>query len=773
MKERSLNGIWQLHYAPEHTASASVETVENDPGYTHIAAAVPGNVELDMFAADKVGDPFWGTNLYQFRQYEFCEWWYTRTFEVDAGWLETGAYLHLDGVDTYSEIFINGAKIGETDNMMLAYRFDVSQYLREGSNAIAVHIRSTINAARAMEYPAGVRGPGWEHTDEMICVRKPGHMFGWDIAPRFVSAGLWRGVYLREKRRTYLKETYFTTLQLARDEAAVLLKFRFAADDPLLEGFAVRIRGVCGESEFCETVRVKFCSDELTFKVKSPRLWWPKGYGEANLYRTTIELLHGGEVVDSCTQQLGIRLLEVDANFVPGDEGEFKILANGVPILCKGANWVPLDAFHSRDAQKYEQALALFNEAGCNIVRCWGGNVYEDHAFYDICDRSGLLVWQDFSLACAIYPQTDSFAQVIEREAAAVVKKLRNHPCILLWSGDNEVDAMYYNFGYHHQHVRNNRISREVLPRVVASHDPIRYFLPSSPYVPLNITGDLNVPEQHNWGPRDYFKGDFYKHSTSHFTSEIGYHGCPCLASLRKFIPEEDLWPIQNDAWDAHNTEYTLYIRDRGYDRNQLMVDQVRDMFGVRCRDLKQLAALSQISQAEAKKFFIEQTRLKKWRKTGIIWWNMLDCWPQISDAVVDYYFQKKLAFYYIKRAQQPVCLICGEPKDWHHDVYVCNDSNEDAQLTYTVKDGESGEMLLRGEVRSKANENIPIGRFKTYSGLQRLIVMEWTLSDGTKGSNHFVTGYPAFSEERYLCWLKIIEKTALSFDSQRCFCGE
>ena len=142
-------------------------------------------------------------------------------------------------------------------------------------------------------------------------------------------------------------------------------------------------------------------------------------------------------------------------------------------------------------------------------------------------------------------PQTDEFAKIIEREAAAAVVKLRNHPSILLWSGDNEVDAMYYNFGYDLPHVRNNRLTREVLPRVAASHDPFRFFLPSSPYIPLTVSGDLNVPEQHNWGPRDYFKGDFYRHSSAHFISEIGYHGCPAVSSMRQFIPEKDLWPIK------------------------------------------------------------------------------------------------------------------------------------------------------------------------------------------------------------------------------------
>ena len=770
MEKLLLDGKWELHYAPEQPRKTTAQAVKEDPAYTHIEANVPGNAELDLYAAGKAPEPFWGTNLYAFRPYEFYEWWYTRTFFAPQALADRGAVLCLDGVDTFSTVYLKGTAVGETDDMMLEYRFDVTGALREGENEIAVHIRSTVNAARSMEYPMGVRGPGWEHTDEMICVRKPGHMFGWDIAPRFVSAGLWRSVSICPKRDTYFKEVYMTTLRADRERAQVLLKFRFAAEDPMLEGFAVRVRGTCAESSFCETVRVKFCSDERSFWVREPKLWWPRGYGPASLYRTQVELLHHGEVQDVWELNLGIRTFEVQTNFVPGDDGEFKVLANGVPILCKGANWVPLDAFHSRDAQRYEQALSLFRETNCNIVRCWGGNVYEDHAFYDICDESGILVWQDFSLACALYPQTDEFAKIIEREAAAAVVKLRNHPSILLWSGDNEVDAMYYNFGYDLPHVRNNRLTREVLPRVAASHDPFRFFLPSSPYIPLTVSGDLNVPEQHNWGPRDYFKGDFYRHSSAHFISEIGYHGCPAVSSMRQFIPEKDLWPIQNDAWDAHNTEYTLCIRDRGYDRNQLMVDQVRDMFGTECESLEQLAMLSQISQAEAKKFFIEQTRLKKWRRTGIIWWNMLDCWPQISDAVVDYYFHKKLAFYYIGRVQQPVCMVCAEPENWCHKIFLCNDSNEAHTVRYTVRDGETREALCMGEAVSPANENVCVGKVKTYSGVQRLIVMEWTLEDGRRGANHYVTGYPAFDARRYAVWLGIIEKLDTPFDSAGCF---
>lgn len=770
MEKLSLDGEWQLYYAPEHTGHTELKEVRESPDYTCIKATVPGNVELDLYASGKAPDPFWGTNLYAFRPYEFYEWWYMRSFDAPEELMQSGAILCLDGVDTFSTVYVNGKAVGQTDNMMLEYRFDISEALCPGRNEIAVHIRSTVNVARTMDYPMGVRGPGWEHTDEMICVRKPGHMFGWDIAPRFVSAGLWRSVYICPKRSTCFKEVYMTTLHADSSRARILLKFRFTTDDPMLEGFEVRVRGTCEERSFCEKIRVKFCSDELIFEIGNPCLWWPDGYGPASLYDTEVELLQHGRTMDIWKLKLGIRTFEIQADFVPGDEGEFKVVANGVPILCKGANWVPLDAFHSRDAEKYEKALALFREAHCNIIRCWGGNVYEDHKFYDICDENGIMVWQDFSLACAIYPQTDSFAETIGREAAAVIIKLRNHPSILLWAGDNEVDAMYYQFGYNLPHVRNNRISREVLPRAAAMHDPFRYFLPSSPYIPLTVSGDLNVPEQHNWGPRDYYKGDFYRHSSAHFISEIGYHGCPSVSSLKRFIPQDDLWPITNDSWDAHNTEYTLMIRNRGYDRNQLMADQVTDMFGIKCGSLSQLAMLSQISQAEAKKFFIEQTRLKKWRRTGIIWWNMRDCWPQISDAVVDYYFQKKLAFYYIARAQQPVCMICAEAENWHHGVFLCNDSNETHTVKYLVKDGETGEVLGEGNAVSAANENVCVERFKAYSGLQRLIIMEWTLDNGVRGANHYVTGYPPFQVNRYAEWLKAIENLEAPFDSTGCF---
>ena len=248
--------------------------------------------------------------------------------------------------------------------------------------------------------------------------------------------------------------------------------------------------------------------DGFEIDVHDPMLWWPRGYGDPNLYQVTTQLLQNDKVIASREDSVGIRKLELIRTETTSAEkpGQFLFKVNGVPILVKGSNWVPADAFHSRDAARYEKILALVTDLECNMLRCWGGNVYEDDAFFDICDRNGIMVWQDFAMACAIYPQTPEFLEVMRQEAISVVRKLRNHPSLALWSGDNEVDQSYFFSGLDPAH---NKITREVLPQVVFQCDPYRPYLPSSPYMSPEViaTGNLKLmPEDHLWGPRDYFK---------------------------------------------------------------------------------------------------------------------------------------------------------------------------------------------------------------------------------------------------------------------------
>jgi beta-mannosidase len=763
MDRLSLNGNWNLFFhIEENDMPETIDEVKRQ-NWDKIDAIVPGNIEIDLCRAGIEEDPFFGENLYSFRKYEFYQWWFDREFDVPADFDGKHSELVLHGLDTYGTIWINGLKIGETENMFIEHTLDISGILKKGeSNHIAIRIKSPVNIARKMEYPVNARG--CEGVDEMIWMRKAPHSFGWDIAPRLLSAGIWRNIEIKARKATYIREVYYATRWVKQDKAALIVKYRFETDEVFLDGFSVRISGICNGHSFEKIHKTRFCSDECIIDIDDPMLWWPKGYGEQNLYEMTFELLYNEDIIDRRCERIGIREVRLETKFVVGDEGEFKVHLNGCPILAKGTNWVPLDALHSRDSERLQKAHDLLEESGCNIVRCWGGNVYEDHEFFNLCDERGIMVWQDFSLACAIYPQSDDFMHVVENEAVFIVKKLRNHPSLLLWSGDNEVDAMHIWHGSLLPHSRYNRISREVLPRTAGGHDPYRPYIASSPYIPEDVNGDNDGPEQHNWGPRDYFKGDFYKHSTAHFISEIGYHGCPSVSSLKRFISEDKLWPFEdNDEWDTHNTEYIRCER-RGYNRNTLMANQVKVMFGEIPDNLEEFAFASQISQAEAKKFFIEMVRLKKWRRTGIIWWNLFDCWPQISDAVVDYYFTKKLAFHYIKRVQTPICIMMAEMEGWQYKVVLGNDSRTDAIVKYMVTDGETDEIILSGEKISKANENLEIGAIKAIPGEQKLYLMTWEIN-GVEYSNHYVSGYVPLAFSKYTTWLEKIRALPQSFE--------
>jgi beta-mannosidase len=504
--------------------------------------------------------------------------------------------------------------------------------------------------------------------------------------------------------------------------------------------------------------------------VPNPKLWWPIGYGEANLYDLDINLLYKGKVIATKKDIMGIRSVELLHSDNRGagtrEEGEFLFKVNNIPVLFKGSNWVPADVFHSRDADKYEKMLELFHNSNCNLVRSWGGSVYEDHAFFNICDKYGMMVWQDFSMACARYPQTTEFKEVMYKEAVSVIKKLRNHPSILLWSGDNECDSAFNGNGLD---PANNKITREVLPWAVSQYDPYRLYLGSSPYLsPFTVAkrDETIAPEQHLWGPRDYYKSKFYAQNTAHFVSEMGYQGSPNLSSIKRFIDEEHLWPWQeNSQWITHCTDS---LGDKGtyVYRIKLMADQIKELFGMYPDNIEDFVIASQISQAEAKKYFIEMVRLKKWSMTGIIWWNMIDGWPQFSDAVVDYYMGKKLAYHYISRVQEPFCIMIDDPESWHVKVVAGNDSLVNQKGSYRIWDADTEEVLLQGEFSVKANENEELGKIRISHSDSSVLLIQWTINEEIYG-NHYLLGYPAFSLDTYKGWLKKIAALKNDFSAE------
>jgi beta-mannosidase len=762
----SLNGKWRLRFYPEDVNNPEKPDLSGLPA---IDAEVPGNVELDLIRAGIEKEPFFGTDVYAYRKYEFYSWWFEREFDWPEAVPGKDIILRFDGIDTYGTVYINGAEAGKTDNMLIPHEFDITSYVKTGQNTIKIHISSAVNKARRDYLPAGTRT--WEAlTDEYLTVRKPAHSFGWDISARLLSAGLWKDVSLYTREKTYIKEVYYAVSGMDEHAANLNVFFRFETDDPFLDGFSVKVEGVCGESRFSKEVPSIFVSNKLNIYIHKPKRWWPVGYGEQNLYEVTFSLLHHGKIIDTRTESVGLRTVKLERAFGGPEYGQFRFIINGVPIMARGTNWVHLNCLHSRDKERLPMAHALLRKLNCNMVRMWGGSVYESDEFFDLCDRHGIMVWQDFSLACALYSQYEDFAQAMDKEAASVIIRLRNHASLVLWAGDNELDFMYANLNHAYPHARYNRVTRETLPRALMMHDPYREYLPSSPLIEGDFSDDSEMPEQHNYGPRDYYKGDFHRLCKAHFISELSYHGCPSVSSLKKFIPEEELWPFSEESpsWRLHSSEHSIGMR-RDYDRNVLMFKQVKVLFGEIPETLEEFVTASQISQAEALKFLIENTRIQKWRKTGMLWWNLADGWPQLSDAVVDYYDRRKLAYFYVKRAQQPIHIIMGESDGWRHTVCICNDTLENKPVRYKITDFEAGMVVTEGEAVVLPNENKFVDSVESLPGQKKLYLIEWE-AEGKRYGSHFINGFPPYDLNRYKTWLAEIIKLPEPFDAEVCF---
>ncbi len=740
MKRTVLRGRWPLW---------GKRTSHPDSEKITLTATVPGNIQLDLSEAGYLpADLFMGENVKKTEDFEDFEWHYSRSFTAPD--TRKNVFLVFKGVDCLAEYFINGEKIGESDNMLIPFEFEIGKYLKDGENTLDVHIKSPTVAAHGYQYDLFAITVSWRKTPVNTAIRRAPHTYGWDIMPRAVTSGIWRDVYIEER-----DDIYFTQMFVYADgERTPRFSFDTASEWCDFHGVEIEIEGSCGDSKFYHRVKAPHKAGHFDFDIPNQKLWWPYGYGEANVYDYEARIYREGKLLHTAKSQFGIRKVTLDrTDKTDGVRGRFRFLINGTEIMCKGSNWVPLDAFHSRDAERYDEALALVKDIGCNILRCWGGNVYEDHAFFDFCDRNGVMVWQDFAMACNNYPKDREFLEGLYKEASTVIRELRHHPSIILWSGDNEVDQMTAPFG-----VRPslNKITREVLSDAVLRNDVGRPYLPSSPYIPdetFDTVGEVaqGSPEDHLWGARDYFKTDFYKNAKAHFVSEMGYHGCPSLESIKKFITPERVWPYQN------NPEWTLHSSDQeGSDhRVMLMEKQVRQLFGEVPTDSEEYILASQISQAEAKKFFIEHLRIGRPNKTGIIWWNLLDGWPQMSDAVVDYYFTKKLAYHYIKRSEAPFAIAVDEIKNWCAGVYALNDTLAEKRGTFSIKDANTEDVLVRADFSAAKNASTKIGSLPILYSEHKMLIIEWSLESGERGINHYLCGYPPHS----LCDYKALMK--------------
>lgn len=741
-----------------------------------IDAVIPNNVELDLSKAGKLPeDLFFGDNIAEVQKYESFDFWYRIEFDFEKQ-ADKKYSVVFDRVYCVAEYFLNGKKIGFSEDAFVEHVFDVSDALKDGKNVLYIKLASLLrHAAKVASEDSLVNVQTFVINAEAAYLRMPPHCFGWDIMPRALSRGIIGGIEIRERKPIELTYAYLATCLVTEDLHGARLYFSYGCNlsTSLYGKLFIDVKGECGNSAFRYRSPIRFVKGVDNIVVDEElKLWNPVNSGEQNLYRVTVSIRDdAGKIYDERVFDFGIRQIEVVTPEEFNEKTSFLFKVNHKPLFVSGTNWVGLSPFHAQDREKMPRALELLKESGSNMVRCWGGNLYESDEFFDFCDKNGILVWQDFGMACSAYPQTERFFGLMEDEVKKVAERLRNHCSLAVYCGDNECDAFLVD-----KFLRptENKITREVIPNALYKYDCMRKFIPSSPYIsPKNaaVRNDRILPEQHLWGDRGYFKSDFYKTEQVNFVGEIGHAGSPSMESIRKFI--------DHPSFDhgKFGKEYLLHVvnsysfgKSAGYEFHlDFMRKQAKLYFNENFSDHNEFIVATQIVQAEAFKFFIEWTRQKKWnRRTGILWWNLLEGWPQLSNSVVDFYGKKKLAFHYIKNSQCALQMIAKEPVDGVCEIIVDNNTVKDRSGSYEIYDGTDGTLLKKGEFFVEEGKAAILCRIDVTVKENTFLTMR-LYSDGKITHNHYAYA-PGQGKMDYRQYLRFFKNYAEQADIENPF---
>jgi len=649
-----------------------------------VLAEVPGQVQLDLLRQGEIEDPHYRMNEADSLWPGLSAWEYRRSFEVDAKLLaERACMLVCEGLDTVAAVSVNGVEVGSADNMFRRYVFDVKPHLKEGDNKISIRFRSPVEyaAERAEAHPYPVpsssmfRGLKMERS----FVRKSGTHFGWDWGQCTLPVGIWRSIGIDAYSEGRIR--YITTGQRHHDSGAVTLSVSAFLDSP---GDASGKLGVTltppggGAARAGEERDVVLKEGENRFdfeiEIETPELWWPNGLGDQPLYSLQVAFVGAKGEADRLRRWVGLRDIELVREPDEDGKGEgFGLRVNGVPVYAKGANWIPTDSFDARTThEELGNLLASARDANMNMVRVWGGGVYESDAFYCICDEMGLLVWQDFMFACALYPADDEFLVNVEAEARHQVRRLSTHPSVALWCGNNENEQAlsWYKEGRDNRDryvVDYSRLYIDTLGRVTAEEVPGRPFWPSSPSNGIQEWGDPQDPTRgdvHFW---DVWHGgkpfEAYLKARPRFSSEFGFQSFPSIETLSGVLGEGD-WNVTSPVMEHHQ---------RSGVGNKVIVDHISRQFRMPT-DFAGFVYLSQVLQAVSIKTAVEHWRRIKPHCMGTIYWQLNDIWQGPSWSSLEYGGRWKLLQYYTKDFYAPVLVSAAEEKEGTLAVWVTSD---------------------------------------------------------------------------------------------------
>ncbi|WP_016778679.1 beta-mannosidase [Anaerophaga thermohalophila] len=683
-------------------------------------AKVPGTVHSDLMANGVIEDPHYRMNEDDVQWIEDEDWIYRTTFNVDESLLSGPDVIELafKGLDTYADVFLNDTKILEADNMFVGWHVDVRENLVEGENELRIYFHSPVKEGmkklKELEYtiPAvNEQAPEGERTN--VFTRKAPFHYGWDWGPRLVTSGIWKPVVLKAWSKAVIEDIYVQTDQADEQTAKVSGYVTISTTKSGKYAIELELDGV--SDGFSKNVELKQGTNEIPFEleVNDPKLWWTNGLGEPHLYSFNFSLKDEIRLLDTHQLNYGIRTLKLVQE--PDETGHtFYFELNGIPVFMKGANVIPSETLTPLiTKQRYQRLINNAVEANMNMIRIWGGAIYGDNYLYELCDENGILVWQDFMFACALQPGDEDHLENIRKEAEYNVKRLRNHPSLALWCGNNENFHGWHEWGWKEMYepdVRDfvwntyEKIFHEILPGAVEKYDPQRAYWPSSPMGYGGTKANRKSGDEHDWtiwfGQKPF---SAYEEDVPRFVSEYGLQSFPSMHTIRQFTEKQD------ESYDSEVMRHRQrgrmpYIRP-GFDGNDMIKWYMEQYYDVP-DSFENFVYVSQLLQAKAYKTAIEAHRRNKPHCMGSLYWQLNDSWPTISWSTVDYYGRWKASHYFVREANEPI-MISPVNEDGKVRVYAVNDylQSISGELFVKLIDFE-GNILFSEEVEAEVPAN-------------------------------------------------------------------
>lgn len=667
-------------------------------------ATVPGVIHTDLLANKIIEDPFYRLNERGLQWIDKEDWIYETTFVLSPEMLaKQNIRLDFKGLDTYADVYLNEEKILSANNMFREWQADIRDKIKGPENKLRIYFHSPLKIdipkwdSLPFQYECGndqSENGGVFDKKVSVFARKAGYHYGWDWGPRLVTSGIWRPAYIEAWDDARIENIQVIQQEVSRKSATLQTVVEISADKDI-KNASVSVRDADADQTL-GTIRadLKKGNNKLTvkFTLHNPKLWWSKDLGEPHLYHFNTTLAVNGKEADNRTETIGIRSLRL-INKPDKDGKTFYFELNGVPVFAKGANYIPCDNFLPRVTKEvYEKTILDAVNANMNMLRIWGGGTYEDDYFYELCDKYGIMVWQDFMFACSLYPAEGELLENIRQEAIDNVKRLRNHACIALWCGNNECGDAWFGWGWKKKYERQNpeyakKIWKQftdqyyvVLPEVVKEYAPGTDYRPSSPFADYESKSNDRDGDRHYW---EVWHGKVpitnYNIERSRFFSEYGFQSFPEFESVKLYAPSPEDWNITSEVMMSHQRG--------GAHANNLIETYLLNEYQ-KPKDFESFLYMNQVLQGDAIKTAIEAHRRDRPYCMGTLFWQHNDCWPVASWSSRDYYGRWKAQHYFAREAYRDV-LVSPISRNDTLSIYVVSDrlSENKAQLSVRVMD--------------------------------------------------------------------------------------